>query len=283
MQSLTAIILTFNEEKHIERCILNLKRIAAKILVIDSFSTDKTIELAHMLGATVYQNSWTNHSTQFNWALQNCNIVTDWTMRIDCDEYLSDELIAELHQKLPAASIETGGFIMKRRVMFMDRWIKHGGYYPTYLLRIWRTGTAYIENRWMDEHVVLEHGKTITLRNDLVDHNLNNLSWWIQKHNNYAIGEMKDILNIANGTISEKNIDGKLTKNQITRKRWFKENVYFYIPLFVRPLFYYLYRYIILLGFFDGLPGLIFHFLQGFWYRFLVDAKVYEFKNSERL
>ena len=281
--SLTVIILTFNEEKHITRCIQNLKRITDNIIIIDSMSTDRTVEIATALGARVFQRAWPgNHSDQFNWALDNCNITTTWTMRMDCDEYLLDELIDEINTKLPLTKPETGGYIIKRRVIFMDKWMKRGGFYPHRLLRIWRTGTGRLEERAMDEHVVLDKGETEAFLYDMVDHNLNDLTWWTHKQNNYASREVKDLLDIERGTTSANNVDVSLKGEQSSRKRWIKEKVYSKIPLFVRPFIYFIYRYIIRLGFLDGGAGLVWHFLQGFWYRFLVDAKMYELKRNNR-
>ena len=274
--SISVIILTFNEEQHIERCLRSLQGIADTIFVVDSFSTDNTCALATALWAKVYQNKWVNYSTQFNWGLANCPIATDWTMRMDCDEYLLPELITEIQHKIPVAAATTSGFIIKRRVYFMDRWIRHGGFYPHRLLRIWRTGQAAIEDRWMDEHVVLEKGDVETLDHDMVDHNLNDLTWWISKHNHYANREVLDLLAIRDRTTAARNVASTLAGEQYSRKRWVKENIYSKIPLFVRPLGYFIYRYFFLLGFLDGKPGLVWHFLQGFWYRFLVDAKLYE-------
>ena len=276
MNSITVIVLTHNEEKHIERCLKRLWPIAAAIYVIDSFSTDSTCDIAQSLGARVFQNKWVNHSTQFNWALQNCPIQTPWTMRMDCDEYLLPELVEEIRQRIPTAPSDTGGFIIKRRVYFMNRWIKHGGFYPHRLLRIWRTGSGVLEDRWMDEHVVLNQGNVQSLKYDMVDHNLNDLTWWITKHNHYASREMLDLVAIHSGTTSTQNIEPSLSGEQYSRKRWVKKNLYSRIPLFLGPLLYFLYRYFLLLGFLDGKPGLIWHFLQGFWYRFLVDAKLFE-------
>ncbi|PWV49847.1 glycosyltransferase family 2 protein [Chitinophaga sp. S165] len=282
--SLTVIILSYNEEKHITRCIQNLKRITDNIIIVDSMSTDRTVEIATALGARVVQRAWPgNHSDQFNWALDNCNITTTWTMRMDSDEYLLDELITEINTKLPLAKPETGGFIIKRRVIFMEKWMKRGGFYPHRLLRIWRTGTGRLEERAMDEHVVLDKGETETFDYDMVDHNLNDLTWWTAKQNNYASREVKDLLDIEKGTTSSNNVEVSLSGEQSSRKRWIKEKVYSKIPLFVRPFIYFLYRYFIRLGFLDGGAGLVWHFLQGFWYRFLVDAKMYELKRNNRL
>jgi glycosyltransferase involved in cell wall biosynthesis len=282
--SLTVIILSYNEEKHITRCIQNLKRITDNIIIIDSMSTDRTVEIATALGARVVQRAWPgNHSDQFNWALDNCDITTTWTMRMDSDEYLLDELIAEINTKLPLAKPETGGYIIKRRVIFMEKWMKRGGFYPHRLLRIWRTGTGKLEERAMDEHVVLDKGETETFDHDMVDHNLNDLTWWTHKQNNYASREVQDLIDIEKGTTSSNNVEVSLSGEQSSRKRWIKEKVYSKIPLFVRPFIYFLYRYFIRLGFLDGGAGLVWHFLQGFWYRFLVDAKMYELKRNNRL
>ena len=280
---ITLIILTFNEEKQIERCIRSSKEICDEIFIIDSFSTDSTARIAENLGAKVLQHKWeNNHAKQFNWGLDNLPIKTEWVLRLDADEYLTQELANEITQKLSTLNKDITGVILKRRVYFMNRWIKHGGYYPTYLLRLWRYGSGKYEERWMDEHVKLERGKTITFENDFVDDNLNNLTWWTDKHNNYATREAIDLLNIKYKFSSAAGLNAELSETQDKRKRWLKERLYTHIPLFLRPFFYFIYRYIFKLGFIDGIPGLIWHFLQGFWYRFLVDAKVYDIERRAK-
>lgn len=280
--SITTIILTYNEELHIKRCVENAKLVSKEVIIVDSFSTDRTCEIASNLGARVYQNPWVNHSKQFNWALANCEVTTDWIMRLDADELLLPELISEINTTLPTVPAHIGGFIIKRRVYFMNKWIRYGGFYPHRLLRVWRRGAAQVEDRWMDEHVILEKGETSEFKHDMVDHNLNDLTWWIQKHNNYATREMIDLIDIANKTTSNQNVEASLGGEQFSRKRWIKEKLYSRIPLFIRPFFYFFFRYIFRLGFLDGKPGLIWHFLQGFWYRFLVDAKIYERKIKDK-
>lgn len=282
MQDLTAIILTHNEQVHLERCLISLTPIAKKINIIDSFSSDDTVKIARSFGAEVKQNKWANYAKQFNWGLENFNIDTQWILRFDADEYLTEELAAEINRKLSSLPQEVNGVILKRRVYFMNRWIKHGGYYPTNLLRIWRNGKGICEERWMDEHIKLENGKTITFENDFVDDNLNNLTWWTNKHNSYATREAIDLLNIKYKFLKSDSITGELSQQQDKRKRWFKENFYSYLPLFLRPFLYFIYRYIFKLGFLDGKAGLIWHFLQGFWYRFLVDAKIYDIERRAK-
>jgi hypothetical protein len=164
----------------------------------------------------------------------------------------------------------------------MGKWIKHGGYYPTYLLRLWKKECGKYEERWMDEHIRLVSGRTITFENDFVDDNLNNLGWWTGKHNNYSTREAIDLLNNKYHFMPAIGLTGSIKESQEKRKRWIKEKVYLKIPLFIRPLFYFIYRYIFRLGFLDGKEGLIWHFLQGFWYRFLVDAKVYQIESTAK-
>ena len=285
---LTVIILTFNEEKHIERCIKSLKPFAKDIFIIDSFSTDRTTDIADFLGARVFKNPWpNNHAIQFNWGLENCPIETKWIMRLDADEYVTEELIREIRQSLNALEEDVTGIYVKRRVFFMNKWIKHGGYYPIWLLRIWQHKKGYCEERWMDEHIKVTEGKIIRFKNDIVDHNLNDLTAWTQKHNNYATREAIDLLNNIYGFLKYDDIAPNFLGTQAQRKRWLKLK-YAQIPLFLRPFLYFNYRYFFRLGILDGKPGLIWHFLQGFWYRFLVDAKINEIyfkagKNKENI
>jgi len=276
MKKISVLILTYNEELHIARCIESLQSIAKDIFIVDSYSTDKTVDIAESLGAKVYQNKWPgNHAIQFQWGLDNCPIETEWVMKMDSDEYVLPELAEEINAKISVLDDDVSGVYIKRRVYFMDRWIKHGGYYPTWLLRIWRYDKGRMEQRWMDEHIKLSSGKTVQFENDLVDDNKNNLTWWTTKHNNYATREAVDILNILYNFVSYDEVVPNIFGTQEQKKRWLKIR-YASLPLFVRPVLYFHWRYFLKLGFLDGKQGLIWHFLQGFWYRFLVDAKIYE-------
>ena len=274
--SLSVIVLTYNEELHIERCVKSLQSFATEIFIVDSFSTDKTVQIAENLGAKVYQNKWlNNHSVQFNWGLANCPIKTEWVMRVDADEYVMPDLANEIRCKLDNMKDDVAGIYLKRRVYFMGKWIKHGGCYPIELLRIWRHGKGFCEDRWMDEHIKLIEGKSIKLEHDFVDHNLKSLSAWVDKHNYYATRESADLLNMIYGFKKDDDVEPIFSGSQAQRKRWLKIK-YSKMPLFIRPFLYFQYRYFIRLGFLDGKQGLVWCFLQGFWYRFLVDSKLYE-------
>jgi hypothetical protein len=174
---------------------------------------------------------------------------------------------------------QSGGYQLKRRVYFLGRWIKYSGYYTTWLLRIWRNGFGVCEQRWMDEHIVISKGKIVNLQYNIIDENKKGLTFWTDKHNHYADREVKDMLSQNE---SEDPFLEKQSHSQAQQRRWFKKNFYASSPLFLRAFIYFLLRYIVGLGFLDGKQGLIFHFLQGFWYRFLVDAKIYELQNQEK-
>lgn len=278
MIDLSVVILTYNEEIHIRRCLENIKDLAKDIFIIDSFSTDRTLEIAGEYGAVILQNKWENNQAkQFNWALEHAPICTEWVLRLDADEYLLPELVEELSMKVPGLPEGISGIVFKRRHYFLGKWMKRG-IYPVCLLRMFRYGKAVCEQRMMDEHIQLLEGNMIDFENDFVDHNLNNLSWFCNKHVNYAVREAAELLDIELdlfGT-SQSDKDKKLSV-QAKRKRLMKHR-YAAMPLFWRSFIYFCYRYIVKGGFLDGKEGFLWHFLQGWWFKTLTDAKVFEIK-----
>ncbi|MGG7058148.1 glycosyltransferase family 2 protein [Clostridium tertium] len=281
MVDLTVVILTKNEENNLKKCIESFKGIVKRFVIVDSYSTDGTKALCEDLGKinniSFYENKFIDYASQLNWGIKNTNIDTTWTMRMDADEELTPELVEELKEKLPNISDDVNGIILKRRVYFMGRWIKHGGKYPELLLRIFRTGFGECEQKLMDEHMILKSGNTIQFNNDIIDNNNKNLEWWTHKHNWYSNREVLDYQQkviVKNNNGDE--IDSSINKGQAERKRFIKNNGYYKLPLFFRAHIYFIYRYYIRLGFLDGKEGKIYHFLQAYWYRFLVDAKIYE-------
>jgi glycosyltransferase involved in cell wall biosynthesis len=276
---LSVIILTYNEELHIERSIASVKPFARHIFVIDSYSTDSTVAQAEKLGAQVYQNKWTNHAIQVNWALDNLPITTKWVFRLDADEYVTPELSSEISEKMAKLPDAVNGVYLTRKVFFMGRWIRHGCYYPISFLRIWKHGHARCEERWMDEHIKLTDGDTVKFDCDFVDDNKRSLGWWTEKHNGYATREAIETLNQRYNLFTSNTVEPDLFGTQEQRKRWIKM-IYINFPLFLRPFIYFSYRYFLKRGFLDGREGLVCHFLQGFWYRFLVDAKIMEISRA---
>lgn len=273
--TLTAIVLTFNEEKHLDRALSSLKGIADQVIVVDSLSNDRTVTIAQSHGATVIQHPWEhNYARQLNWALASAPIVGNWVLRLDADEYLTPELAQWLSLHLGSLSRDIDGIYVRRRVHFMGRWIRHGGMYPMWVLRVWRAGRGRCESRWMDEHIVLDGGKAIRVKADLIDENLNDIRWWMTKHIDYSRREAAD-LNVGGRSRGASGIGGGL-HGQAAMRRILKTSIYGRLPKYWRAGVYFVYRYCFRLGFLDGTPGLIWHILQGFWYRFIVDVHLRE-------
>ena len=276
-----AIILTFNEAKHLPRCLASLAGVVDQVVVADCFSTDDTVKIAEAQGARVIQREWVNYATQFNWALTQLEANTDWVLRIDADEYLTPELAAEIQSRLPEVSPNVDGIFCDRQMTFFGKLIRHGGVFPIRILRLFRYGRGECENRWMDEHIKVS-GATADFDGEMIDDNLNSLTWWIHKHNKYASREAVDLLNLEYGFMPHDSVANLRCGNQAALKRWLKEVVYARLPGGFRAFAYFFYRYVLRLGFLDGRAGTAFHFLQGFWYRYLVDAKMAEVRRYMR-
>jgi glycosyltransferase involved in cell wall biosynthesis len=276
--SIAVVILTFNEEAHVQRAIESVREIADDILVVDSFSTDQTVAIARAAGARVLQHPFVNQSQQFNWALDSGATDADWILRLDADEVIEADLRESIRTFLPRAPPDVVAVNFKRKHVFMGRWIRHGGRYPLILLRLWRRGHARVEDRWMDEHVVAWGGRTVTLNGGFADISLHDLSRFIDKHNKYATRESVEIVCKRHGiAVSD---PAEALSGQSRRKRMIKELVFNRMPFYAGPTLYFLFRYIVQMGFLDGRAGLIYHLLQGFWYRLLVGAKVVELEEG---
>lgn len=281
MIDISVIVLVYNEEIHIQRCLDNLAGFAKDVFVIDCYSQDKTVEIASQYpNVTVMENKWVNHAIQFNWALDNAPIKTKWVLRLDADEYLTEELKEELETKLPSLSDDYTGIIVPLRRVFLGRTIRRGGTGHIKMLRIFQYGKARSEVRMMDEHIELLEGKAIEFEGEFADDNLNDISWWTQKHIGYAIREAVDLLDIEYGLTGSADADEHINISEEALAKRRKKHKYAKQPLFWRSFIYFCYRYFFKLGFLEGKEGFMWHFFQGWWYRTLVDAKVWEIKKA---
>ncbi|MEM9785076.1 MAG: glycosyltransferase family 2 protein [Pseudomonadota bacterium] len=274
MTKITVIILTRNEALHIERAIASVADFATRVIVVDSGATDNTVALAKRAGAEILFHSWSNYATQFNWALDQISDEDTWVFRLDADEVVTPELAAQIAAGLP----DVAGITIGRRMYFLGQPIRYGGLFPIRVLRLFRNGKGRVENRWMDEHTIVD-GPVAALTGDIIDDNRNTLDWWITKHNHYANREVIDVLNQEYEFLPKDSIGRLRPRDQAAIKRWVKEHVYARLPNGVRAGLYFFYRYIIRLGILDGRKARAFHVLQGFWYRYLVDAKLQEVRD----
>lgn len=268
--NLTAIILTKNEEPNIRRCIESLGKLPDRIVVVDSGSTDNTVPIAKSLGADIYTHSFRHYADQFNWALDHVNLDTTWVYRIDADEAVTPELRKEIFQQCQKhKSDDVNGFLMKHKLFFLGRFLKHGGAYPFVKMTIFKSTYGRFENRVMGEHVVLKQGRHIMLKNDCLHYDCKDLTSFIDKHNSYSTREVVDYY-------ERKNIQQEKLYKKANLTKIMRDGLYYKLPLLFRAKIYYWYRYYIQLGFLDGKPGKAYALIQAYFYRVIVDAKIYE-------
>lgn len=266
MADITAIILTRNEENYIGDCIKSISGVVKRVIVIDSYSEDRTCQIAKELGAEVYKHEFINHSLQYQYAEKIARINTIWTFRIDADERLTEESAKELDMLCCMnENTDVNGIYLRFCNNFMGKFLKHGGVYPWRKLCVYKTGKGGIENRDMDEHLVIYEGKSIKAEKDSLHYAYRGLNFFINKFNWYSSKEAKAYFD-----------DFTADKSNYSIKTKIKIYVYYKLPIGIRSWLFFVYRYYFRLGFLDGKEGYIYAFLHAYWYRFLIDAKIYE-------
>lgn len=268
--NITVIILTYNEAVNIARAISNTIDWAFEVLVLDSFSIDNTIDIAQSMGARVVQRRFDNYANQRNFALKEVELKTEWVLFLDADEYLFEELKEEIGTELPNSTFD--GYYLKRRFYFNGKWIKRGGYYPIWILRLFKKNKGIFE-REINEHVYLS-GTTSKFRYDFVDDNKKSIIDWWHKHINYAQKEAQALIDF-NMAPQKFYFWG----SQSERKLWIRYKVWNKLPVYIRPFLYFIYRYILRLGFLDGF---IFHFFHGLVYYLMIDSFYLEIKKKKK-
>lgn len=272
----TVILLSFNSENTLGATLASARRVSEEIFVVDSFSKDGTAELARRHGAIVVEHEFENYGAQRNWAIDNLPISYPWQLHLDADEWMDDELVAAI-QALPEEP-EHSGYFLSRYVRFLGRVLRHGGMNPTWHLRLFRSGAGRCEDRKYDQHFLLLSGSSGKLPGTIIDDIRMPLTEWTARHNRWADGEVAELEARETAARVQPNARG----NPVERKRFLRKQ-YNRMPLFVRPFGLFAYRYFVRLGFLDGTEGFIFWVLQTFWFRFLVDAKIWEKRNAARL
>lgn len=280
-QYFSFIILTYNEEIHLPRLLNSINELNAPIYILDSGSTDKTVEIAQKFNAEVKTNPFINHPKQWDFALNNFKIKTPWTIGLDADQIISPELYELLKKFNPLDYQDIDGIYFNRKNYFRGKWIRFGGMYPKYLLKMFKTGVGYSDiNENMDHRFITPGKKIIWKKGHILEENLkeNEIRFWIDKHNKYsdlvAIEEVERLQNIRSQT-NKRNLFGPPDERMA-----FLKSIWWKLPLGWRPFFYFFYRMILQLGILDGKTGIMFHFLQGFWFRTIVDIKIDEIKRK---
>lgn len=277
MSNVTVIIPTFNEEQHLTRCLRSAVRLTDQVYVVDSFSTDATRALArrfHDRGVVTVQHAYAGPAQQKNWALEHLPIATDWVLFLDADEALSEELVDEVARTVDRRDNPVCGYFIRRRIIWFGRWIRFGGWYPSWNLRLFRHGSGRYEERRVHEHMRVD-GPTAALRHDLIHEDLRDLSHSIAKHNRYSSLEAQEYQRILEGRR-----DGYAclwSRDPLARRRWLKTRIFARLP--GKMLWYFLWSYVLRLGFLDGLAGLRYHSLQAV-YRHFDELKLWELRRQ---
>lgn len=268
----SVIILSFNSADSLPATLASLEGLTDDIHIVDSGSSDKTVELARSMGAKVCNHPFTNYGVQRNWAIDNIVTTYDWQLHLDADERLTPKLKMEILD-LPEQS-DVSGYIIPRMLQFLGRILRHGAMSPTHHMRLFLRGQGRCETREYDQHFYCS-GKTKKLNYAMIDDIRMTLSEWTSRHNRWSDAEVRELTQEK----TENRIIGKIGGNVIERKRSLRV-YYMRLPLFLRAFFLFFYRFVIRAGFLDGTEGLIFWVLQTFWFRFLIDAKLYELRKG---
>ncbi|WP_420237963.1 glycosyltransferase family 2 protein [Telmatobacter bradus] len=272
----TVIVLTYNSEDSLPLTLHRARLVSDEIFVVDSFSKDGTVEVARAMGATVIEHAFENYGAQRNWAIDHLPITRPWQLHLDADEVMDDRLVRAI-QELPDEPAESG-FFVPRYLRFLGRVLRHGGMSPTWHLRLFRTGVGRCEDRKYDQHYLVKSGTTAKLAGVMIDDVRMSLTEWTNRHNRWADGEVAE----QACRETEGRVQADAFGNPVQRKRFLRK-IFNNTPLFARPFLLFFYRYVVRLGFMDGIEGTIFWVLQTFWFRFLVDAKIWEQKHTAQV
>jgi glycosyltransferase involved in cell wall biosynthesis len=274
--TVAVVILTLDEEKNLPQALDSVVAWANEVFVLDSFSTDRTVEIAKEYGCKIFQNHFEDYSKQRNHAISNLPIKSEWIFFLDADEWLTDELKQEITERLAADPAESG-FFVKWRLIWMGKWIRRG-YYPTWILRLFRRTKGRCEERAVNEHLIVD-GKVGYLRNDFIHEDRKGIDDWIAKHNRYATREALELIG-QEQTARDEEIEAQFFGSQAMRKRWLRHRVWNRLPLLMRPFLYFFYRFFLLGGFWDGRAAFVYHFMQALWFPLLIDIKFLEIKRG---
>ncbi len=268
---LSVIVLTYNSEATIGATLASAAAVSDDLHVVDSGSTDATLEIAARHGARIAHHPFESYGAQRNWAIDSLPLKHGWELHLDADERLTEPLQAAIRQ-LAAGGFagDAVGYFLPRLVHFLGRPIRHGGMYPIWHMRLFRHGRGRCEQRRYDQHFYVD-GPTGRIDAPMIDDIRMPLSEWVIRHNRWADAEAEEVLAGSAAGVVAPDPRG----NPVERKRALRQR-YGALPPFARAFLLFLYRYVLRGGFRDGTPGLVFFVLQTFWFRFLVDAKLYE-------
>jgi len=270
---ISVLIPTRNEERNLPACLESVAW-AGERVVFDSLSDDRTLEIAAEHGARVVQRAFDDFARHKNWALDEIDFAHPWVLILDADERVTPALAEEIAALFAEGEPACDGYYLARRIFWRGRWLRHGGRYPDYNLRLIRRGRGRYEQRRVHEHMVVE-GPVGYLRHPLDHDDDKGIERYIERHNHYSTLEALEILRAEAGAAAEE-IAPDLRRRGPQRRRALKRWAYRWLP--ARPLFVFLYLYLFRLGFLDGRPGLDSALLRAI-YEYQIDLKLRELRD----
>ena len=262
-KNISIIILCLNEELHIERLIKNIKKFTSKIFVVDSFSSDKTIDILTKYKINYIQRKFISYSDQLNWAIKNNPFKTDWIFRMDSDELLNKKLVKEIEEMM---NTNIHGIMVKRNVFFLNRQLSNGVHKNSYILRVWRKNLGYCSEDLVDEQIILKEGIVSKTKSLMIEKNLKGFFFYLAKHLKYSS------LEANNYFLNKKRF--RLNSFRLNKNNNKKYEIYYKLPIFIRPILYFFYLLFFKSPFKDGLVGLLYLVIQTLIYRLIVDLKI---------
>ncbi|MGO4394815.1 glycosyltransferase family 2 protein [Variovorax sp. M-6] len=269
------VILTFNSASIIRETVSEAKKVSPHVFAVDSHSSDGTPAILEELGCTVVQRPFSNYSDQRNWAISQIETSFEWQLHLDADEVLDARAVADINALL-SGTPGSDAYLIRRRDYFMGKMLRFSGLNPWHL-RLFRSGAGRCESRLYDQHFI-SPATPGRIGGFMHDKNSARLSDWIASHNRWSDAEAKEKLGPR--VAADNVLKPRLMGDARERTRFIKE-LYYKLPIGIRSLGYFVYRYVFRLGFLDGRTGFYFAFFQALWFRMLVDAKMYEQRNQQ--
>lgn len=270
---ISVLILTLNEEENLPHCLASVEW-CDDIVVFDSFSTDRTVEIAYAAGARVVQRAFDNYAAQRNAALSEVPYRHRWILMIDADECVTEALRQEIFRRVGTADEATGLFRVRRKDIFLGRWLRRSSGYPTWFGRLIRAGRVRVVREINEEYHT--DGKVGFLEEHLLHYPFNKgLSWWYERHNRYSSMEALYLIAEADRRPSF----GTLWSDDPADRRRALKKIAYSLPL--RPALVFLYLYVIRLGLLDGRAGLVYCVLR-MSYEIMIDLKRLEIDRRNR-
>jgi len=280
MLPISVVVMTFNEERNLQKCLDTIVGRVAEIHIVDSFSTDNTTPIGKSYTDKIHLHHYAGHPQQWEWALKTLHFECDWIFAVDADFEITTKLWETMQHALERWDGSVEGYFVRHRQVFRGRFLRHGTIYPRHWLRLFRKDKVLIDStERVDVHFYV-NGPTAVLEGDVIEDNLKerDIVFWIQKQIRFAERHALEELQRRDSPVPLP-VFGDFWGTSDQRILWLKDRWY-RLPLYWRPFLLFLYRYFLRFGFLDGKEGLVYHFTQALFYRLLVDIHMDELRTS---